>query len=238
MSLEVDIHSAQMSILRELLFHPSAGFTSLQKPTGLDSDHFKFHIARLVELGYVAKTTDNKYSLTTLGKEYSNRLDTDNNTIEKQPKSSVIIVAVRGEGKSKQILLQQRLKQPFFGYWCRLGGKIRWGETLVQAAERELFEETGLRAATTEIRGVYHKTDRRNEDGALLEDKIFFVAVCTNLKGTLIEDFEGGKNAWLTVSEILKQPKKFEGVESDHSKYLGKDFHFEEKTHWYDADEY
>ena len=60
MSLEIDIHTAQSSILRELLFHPTAGFSQLQKPTGLDGDHFKFHIARLVELGYVEKTENNK----------------------------------------------------------------------------------------------------------------------------------------------------------------------------------
>ncbi len=33
MSLEVNIHEAQTSILRELLFLPAAGFAELQKPT-------------------------------------------------------------------------------------------------------------------------------------------------------------------------------------------------------------
>ncbi len=237
MSHEVDIHAAQTAILRELLFHPSAGFSKLQKPTGLDSDHFKFHIGRLVELGYVQKLEKGVYSLSAKGKEYASRLDTDDNTIEKQPKSSVILVAVRGEGDNLEVLVQQRLKQPFFGFWCRAGGKIRWGETVVQSAERELMEEMGLTADVT-INGVYHKIDRRNEDGALLEDKLFYVAVCTNLKGELIKEFEGGRNAWMSVAQLKKQTKKFEGVDTDHVKYIGQHFHFEEKTHWYDADEY
>ena len=55
MSLEISIHAAQTSILRELLFHPDAGYTELQKPTGLTSDHFNFHIARLMDLGLVKK---------------------------------------------------------------------------------------------------------------------------------------------------------------------------------------
>ncbi len=88
MSLEIDVHSAQVSIMRELLFHPSAGFAELQKPTGLDSDHFKFHINRLVELGYVEKQ-DGKYALSIKGKEYANRLDTEKHEVEKQPKISV-----------------------------------------------------------------------------------------------------------------------------------------------------
>ena len=57
MSHEINIHEAQSHILRELLFHTEAGFADLQKPTGLDSDHFKFHIARLVELKYVESFT-------------------------------------------------------------------------------------------------------------------------------------------------------------------------------------
>lgn len=237
MSHEVKIHSAQTSILRELLFHPSAGFAELQKPTGLDSDHFKFHIKRLVELGYVEKTNEKHYTLTAKGKEYACRLDTDENVIEKQPKSSVILVAVRGDEEDPEILVQQRLKQPFYGFICRAGGKIRWGETVVQSAARELMEEMGLSADIT-IKGVYHKIDKRNEDGELLEDKLFYVAVCTNITGELITEFEGGRNMWMKKSEIAKQPKKFAGVDTDHVKYLGPNFHFEEAVHWYDADEY
>ena len=85
MSLESEVHTAQVSIMRELLFHPSAGFAELQRSTGLDSDHFKFHIARLVELGYVEKTENKNYTLTIKGKEYANRLDTEKREVEKQP---------------------------------------------------------------------------------------------------------------------------------------------------------
>lgn len=237
MSHEAKIHPAQTTILRELLFHPSAGFAELQKPTGLDSDHFKFHIMRLVELGYVQRTQPKKYGLTASGKEYASRLDTDENVIEKQPKSSVILVAVRGDKNDPEILVQQRLKQPFYGFWCRAGGKIRWGETVVQAAERELMEEMGL-TADIEIKGVYHKLDKRNEDGKLLEDKLFYMAVCTKIQGKLIAEFEGGKNAWRKASDLQKETKIFAGVGTDHVKYLQPHFHFEEQVHWYNEDEY
>jgi predicted transcriptional regulator len=112
MSHEVKIHEAQTSILRELLFLPTAGFAELQKPTGLTSDHFTFHINRLVELGFVERAGRGRYRLTTVGKEYANRLDTDNNTIERQPKSAVMLLVERERAGKQEFVFQQRLKHP------------------------------------------------------------------------------------------------------------------------------
>src|SRR5579864_6109980 len=92
MAHEVNVHEAQTAILRELLFKPDAGYTELRKKTELESDHFKFHIRRLMETGYVAKTDRRRYFLTPKGKEYANKIDTDHGVIERQPKSAVIIV--------------------------------------------------------------------------------------------------------------------------------------------------
>ncbi len=43
-----------------------------------------------------------------------------------------------------QVLLVKRAKAPKKGLWCIPGGKIKLGETLQQAAEREIKEETGV----------------------------------------------------------------------------------------------
>jgi hypothetical protein len=125
MSLEVKIHQAQTTILRALLFLPAASYADLQKPTGLSSDHFNFHIARLVEIGLVEKVSRGRYYLTSQGKEYANRLDTDNNTIERQPKSAVIIGLTRVHNGEIEYLFQQRLKNPYYGFWGLPSGKIR-----------------------------------------------------------------------------------------------------------------
>ena len=55
MSYEPTIHETQILILRHLLFVPDAGFAQLQKDTRLTSDHFNFHIKKLVDVGYVTK---------------------------------------------------------------------------------------------------------------------------------------------------------------------------------------
>ena len=43
-----------------------------------------------------------------------------------------------------RVLLVQRSNPPRQGRWTVPGGKLRLGETLQQAAEREVLEETGL----------------------------------------------------------------------------------------------
>jgi ADP-ribose pyrophosphatase YjhB (NUDIX family) len=237
-SHEVNIHTAQIAILRELLFHPEAGFSELQKPTGLDSDHFKFHIARLVDLGFVEKRRSGKYSLTHKGKEHANKLDTDAHTIERQPKISVLVVGWRTRKDGEiEYLVQQRLKNPYFGFWGRIGGKIRWGETAVEAAARELKEETGLTADLV-YRRLYHKMDYNEQTGSMLEDKFFITFVASKFRGTLIEKFEGGRNAWLTQAEINAQEKLFAGLDDSETYVKGRQDPFFEKKYYYQPDEY
>ncbi len=233
MSHEVKIHEAQTSILRELLFHPDAGFAELQKPTALDSDHFKLHIGRLVELGYVKKLDSGRYTLTTRGKEHANKLDTDTNTIERQPKISVALIIENEDGK---FLSQQRLKQPYFGFWGRLSGKVRWGETLLETAERELMEEAGL-TADLRVAGFYHKMDYKT-DGEMLEDKIFCIVHGINPKGELISDAEGHHNEWLTMEEFLAKDKLFGSVPRLTKMAQSKGVGFYEKKYFYDESEY
>ncbi|MEI6053735.1 MAG: NUDIX hydrolase, partial [Candidatus Saccharibacteria bacterium] len=190
------------------LFHPSVGFAKLQKITGMSSDHFNFHLQKLVELKLVEKVSRGTYSLTPRGKEYANKLDTDNHTVERQPKTAVILAVERIKNGKKEYLFQERLKQPYYGFWGFATGKVRWGETIVQTAERELMEETGL-TADHRVAGVYHELVYQQETGEQLEDKIFFVVHCTDIKGKLVKEFEGGRNQWMTREQALGQPKIF-----------------------------
>lgn len=229
MSLEVNIHEVQTSILRELLFHPQAGYAELQKPTGLSSDHFNFHISRLVDLGLVEKVSKGRYGLTPKGKEYSNRLDTDNNTIERQPKAAVILALERKVNGQTEYLFQERLKNPYFGFWGLPSGKIRWGETIIQTAERESLEETGL-LADFEVAGVYHEMVIQEESGEMLEDKIFFVVNGKNTRGELLDSFEGGHNEWMTFDEAFKKEKKFDSFKMEIDILFSKEWLIERTT--------
>lgn len=46
--------------------------------------------------------------------------------------------------QNHQVLLVRRTKPPSQDLWALPGGKVRFGESIKAAAEREIFEETGL----------------------------------------------------------------------------------------------
>ena len=210
MASEIDLHPVQSNILLVLLFKPEAKFVELNK-LKVSNDHFTFHLKRLIDMGFIQKKPNSKYILTTKGKEFSNRFDTENVTVERQAKTAVLIVGVRKNNKGEpEYLVQQRLKQPYYGFYGFVTGKVKWGETVSLAASREFEEETGLKAKMTLV-GIKHKMDY-SKKGELLEDKFFYVFRASNTKGRLVEEFEGGRNSWLAQNKIFELHDLFDGV--------------------------
>lgn len=201
-----NLHKIQMLILRELLFNPNSRFTDLNIQ-GLSNDHFSYHIKVLIEQGYVEKT-NSKYSLTVNGKEFANRMDTDDASIEKQPKVAVMIVATKQDNAKKLLLVQKRTKEPYFGYSGFITGKIRFGEKILEAARRELKEESGLDCDEAVVKNLVHDHVVLENTGELVEDKMFFVIHIANPKGKLI-DTPNGKNVWITEEEFRNLEKKY-----------------------------
>ena len=236
MSIDVKIHDAQTSILRELLFVREAGYAQMQKGTGLSSDHFNFHIGKLVELGLVEKIARGKYALTTKGKEYANKLDTDNKTIERQPKVAVLLGVMAEINGEPQVLFQQRRKNPYYGYWGFPTGKVRFGETIIEAAARELKEETSLEADFERL-GIYKELTHM-DTGELLEDKLFCVVRCTNVRGELLSEFEGGLNVWMTQAEARKLEKRYASFETELKMIHSPSGQFLEEEHRYTKSEF
>lgn len=64
-----------------------------------------------------------------------------------RPVAAVLAVVRRGD----QIALVRRANAPDAGLWGFPGGKIEHGETMFQAAERELREESGLEGRATKV---------------------------------------------------------------------------------------
>jgi 8-oxo-dGTP pyrophosphatase MutT (NUDIX family) len=72
----------------------------------------------------------------------------------------------------EKVLLTQRADN---GRWCLPGGGMDSGESVAQACEREVWEETGLRVRVTRLVGVYSNPDQLviYPDG----NKAFFVVL-------------------------------------------------------------
>src|SRR5512134_2538029 len=63
--------------------------------------------------------------------------------------------AIFDEGR--RILLTRRADN---GQWCLPGGGVESGESVAEACEREVFEETGLRVRVKRLVGVYSHPDQ------------------------------------------------------------------------------
>lgn len=235
MATEIEIHQVQAQILKVLLFKPQAKFAELNV-TKLTTDHFTFHVKQLVEAGMIIKGAKGLYQLTAKGKEFANRFDTEKVALERQAKTAVLIVAVKEINNVTKFISQQRLKQPFYGYRGFVGGKIRWGETVLETAERELKEETNL-TGKLKFAGIEHKMDY-SKTGEILEDKYFYIVKATNTKGKFIKEIEGGKNFWLSEKEILTKEKVFEDILKILKGVKTGKFFFLEKKYNYSAKQY
>ncbi|XP_055377782.1 8-oxo-dGDP phosphatase NUDT18 [Condylostylus longicornis] len=69
-------------------------------------------------------------------------------------KSVTIIVACVIINEYDEILMMQEAKQSCAGKWYLPAGRMEKGETVIEAARREVFEETGLNVNVTTILGL------------------------------------------------------------------------------------
>jgi len=171
----------------------------------IDDDLYNYHLQFLVKKGFVKKE-DKRYSLTEKGKVAVQHLDIKGNE-QNYFKVGVLPYVVRILNGKKEILLEKRLRHPYFGdVNPSISGKVLFGEKITDAAKRKLEEETGLEAEFKPI-GVTRKI-RRDKNNQIIEDTFYHVCYGENPTGVLDERNVYGEHYWSDFNTALESQRK------------------------------
>lgn len=197
-------HEIQREIILKLIHKPKALYSEL-----LDKKHesnlFAYHLRRLQEQGLVEKQEEG-YSLTTEGKKLSAFIEGDTGGKAELPTPTVVISVRKGD----MLLAQQRLKEPFYGHWSWVSGKINKGWNPAECAVRDLKEETDLETREEDLllRAVEHV--KTFENGVLIHHHLIWSFETWSFSGTLKERTHKAINRFMTVAEY-RACKRFPG---------------------------
>jgi len=223
-----NLNQFQINILCFLLFKPQSRFKELNTEQ-LTTDNFSYHIRSLIRLELIKKEGQ-LYFLTSKGKMVANKMDTATKTVEKQPKVSVMIIPHKKIDGVEKYLIQQRTKEPYFGYWGFISGKIKFGETLEQTVIRELMEEAGVGGKPKFCYEIHEMVyDKKSQEQ--LEDKFFHIMEVTNITGE-IKDTQEGKNTWLSAPEFKSITPKYHNEQDLMDWFLEGDFKLKEEKYF------
>lgn len=100
-----------------------------------------------------------------------------------------------------QVLLVQRSKQPDAGLWGFPGGHVEWGETVLEAAQRELLEETSVIAQPSHYLNNLDLL-RRAPDGVVVSHYLLVGVACQYRSGTPRAGDDAMDARWFPVDQI------------------------------------
>lgn len=115
----------------------------------------------------------------------------------KRPVAAAIALVV----KDDQILLVRRANPPDAGRWGFPGGKIEFGETVLEAAERELSEETGVTGKALRVITAVEAFDK-DEAKALRQHFILIGVLCRWLSGAPVAGDDALEADWFTLAAL------------------------------------
>ena len=113
------------------------------------------------------------------------------------PLPSIHAVVVR-EGK---VLLVRRANEPSPGRWSLPGGKIELGETLSDAVEREVREETGTIVRFRKIVDAYSNVVR-DEEGTVRFHYVVLYCLCAFTGGEPKPCSDASEVAWVSTPQV------------------------------------
>ena len=99
--------------------------------------------------------------------------------------------------KSSSILLVKRKKEPYKNQFALPGGFVNEGETIEEAIEREVYEETSLKIHPIDILGVY--SDPTRDPRGHMMTVVFIVLI---IKGIATAGDDAKEISWIPIEKI------------------------------------
>jgi mutator protein MutT len=100
-----------------------------------------------------------------------------------------------------RVLLVERGGEPLRGQWSLPGGVVEAGETLADAARREVLEETGLQVEPVRIVEVFERI-MRDAEGRAEYHYVLIDYLCRALSGELRPGDDVSRARWVPRSEL------------------------------------
>ncbi|TKD18404.1 NUDIX domain-containing protein [Rhodobacter capsulatus] len=112
-----------------------------------------------------------------------------------------IVATIATVFKAGHVLLVRRANPPEAGTWGFPGGKVELGESLEQAALRELFEETGIDATARKVFTAVDAFDR-DETGALRHHHVLVAVLCSWVAGEPVAGDDALEVRWVPLHAL------------------------------------
>lgn len=129
----------------------------LDKASLRDKGQFNYHLKLLVKEDLVIKNKD-QYILTQEGE----LLGTYLKHVKMEEVNPITVVCSVVRDSDGRALILKRSKHPEKEKWNLPGGRLIFGETIKECAQREVFEETGLKLKSKKILGLFPSRIYRN----------------------------------------------------------------------------